>query len=127
MGNNLAAISKLRYRFKIVSSLCTLCCRDTSQLSTKELELLEEFFKLSEEELDGLYKKFRSASAGQKSLSRRKFSDIMNRCFPRTHKVVTDCNSNLDIIIIYFINNIFHRLILKNSFSNFMTSTKMEK
>ena len=95
-------------------------------MSTKELELLEEFFKLSEEELDGLYKKFRSASAGQKSLSRRKFSDIMNRCFPRTHKVNVTV-SNLDIIIIYLINNIFHRLILKNSFSNFMTSTKMEK
>ena len=97
-------------------------------MSTKELELLEEFFKLSEEELDGLYKKFRSASAGQKSLSRRKFSDIMNRCFPRTHKVTKNVTvSNLDIIIIYLINNIFHRLILKNSFSNFMTSTKMEK
>ena len=56
-------------------------------MSTKELELLEEFFQLSEEELDGLYQKFRGASDGQKSLSRRKFSDIMNRCFPRTHKV----------------------------------------
>ena len=87
----MAAISKLRYdcdlKLRLFNHFAALCCRDTSQLSTKELELLEEFFKLSEEELDGLYKKFRSASAGQKSLSRRKFSDIMNRCFPRTHKV----------------------------------------
>ena len=95
-------------------------------MSTKELELLEEFFKLSEEELDGLYKKFRSASAGQKSLSRRKFSDIMNRCFPRTHKVTKIVTATWKLFI-DFINNIFHRLILKNSFSNFMTSTKMEK
>ena len=51
------------------------------------LELLEEFFKLSEDEVEDLYKKFRTASDGQKSLSRRKFSDIMHRCFPRTHKV----------------------------------------
>ena len=79
-------------------------------MSTKELELLEEFFKLSEEELDGLYKKFRSASSGQKSLSRRKFSDIMNRCFPRTHKVTKNVTvSNLDIIIIYLINKLIKR------------------
>ena len=61
--------------------------REHGKLSAKELELLEEFFKLSEDEVGDLYKKFRSASDGQKSLSRRKFSDIMHRCFPRTHKV----------------------------------------
>ena len=51
--------------------------------------VLEDFLKLSESELEDLYKKFKNASDGEKSLSRRKFSDIMHRCFPRTHKVRT--------------------------------------
>ena len=78
-----------------------MCC----ELSKKEIELLEMFFKVSEDEdqvicfyrvvqnvsivlkLVELYKQFKRASDGQKTLSRRKFSDIMNQCFPRTHKV----------------------------------------
>ena len=61
--------------------------RENGKLSAKELELLEEFFKLSENQVEDLYKKFRISSDGEKSLSRRKFSDIMHQCFPRTHKV----------------------------------------
>lgn len=61
--------------------------REHGKLSAKELGLLEEFFKLSENEVEDLYKKFRTASDGEKSLSRRKFSNIMHQCFPRTHKV----------------------------------------
>ena len=61
--------------------------RENGKLSAKELELLEEFFKLSENKVEDLYKKFRISSDGEKSLSRRKFSDIMHQCFPRTHKV----------------------------------------
>ena len=74
--------------------------RENGKLSNKELELLEEFFKLSENEVENLYKKFRTASDGEKSLSRRKFSDIMHRCFPRTHKVGKNWK---DVILNYFI------------------------
>ena len=63
--------------------------REHGKLSAKELGLLEEFFKLSENEVEDLYKKFRTASDGEKSLSRRKFSNIMHQCFPRTHKAKT--------------------------------------
>ena len=32
---------------------------------------------------------FQAAGGGQSGISRRKFSEIMQQCFPRTHKVST--------------------------------------
>ena len=53
------------------------------------MKLLVELFHLPEEEILNVYQRFQSATKGEKSLNRRKFSDIMHQCFPRTHKVKT--------------------------------------
>ena len=81
---------------------------------------MEDFFKLSESELEDLYKKFRMASDGEKSLSRRKFSDIMHRCFPRTHKVRTlQC-------MVYFWGLVLGGLGLGRGLDNFILQSDLE-
>ena len=43
--------------------------------------------QMSNEEIRDTFLKFQVASKGGDSINRRKFSDIMHQCFPRTHKV----------------------------------------
>jgi len=60
--------------------------RDSCKLSQKDVEMFDEFNKLSDVQIEQLYRKFKGATNGEKSMNRRKFSDIMHECFPRTHK-----------------------------------------
>ena len=56
-------------------------------MSQKDVEMFDEFNKLSDIQIEQMYKKFKGATNGEKNMNRRKFSDIMHQCFPRTHKV----------------------------------------
>ena len=62
--------------------------RDSCKLSQKDVEMFDEFNKLSDVQIEQMYRKFKGATNGEKSMNRRKFSDIMHECFPRTHKVI---------------------------------------
>merc|ERR1719500_217769 len=48
--------------------------------------ILEEHNTLSKEEIKETFLKFQEASKGGDSINRRKFSNVMHQCFPRTHK-----------------------------------------
>ena len=74
--------------------------RENCQLSESEIKLLVELFHLPEQKILDVFKRFQSATKGEKSLNRRKFSDIMHQCFPRTHKVKTQ----KDLVFFYHNN-----------------------
>ena len=92
--------------------------RENCPVSAHEVKLLAEMFNLQADKINKVYTQFQSATKGEKSLTRRKFSDIMHQCFPRTHKVDwavhSDKNRGVTMMIIAMsgINNSY--LILFN-------------
>ena len=52
-----------------------------------DMNALGERTQLTKAEIKETFVKFQQASKGGDSISRRKFSNIMHQCFPRTHKV----------------------------------------
>ena len=60
---------------------------NTCSATILDMKVLEEHTHLTKEEIRETFSKFRDASKGGDSINRRKFSDIMHQCFPRTHKV----------------------------------------
>ena len=61
--------------------------RSSCGVSEGDVTLLGQMFQLTEEQIYKVYQQFKTATKGEKSITRRKFSDIMHQCFPRTHKV----------------------------------------
>merc|ERR1719250_237389 len=59
---------------------------NTCSATILDMKVLEEHTHLTKEEIRETFSKFRDASKGGDSINRRKFSDIMHQCFPRTHK-----------------------------------------
>merc|ERR1719343_63745 len=60
----------------------------TSSYGSPSLDMnaLGERAQLTKVEIKETFVKFQQASKGGDSISRRKFSNIMHQCFPRTHK-----------------------------------------
>merc|ERR1711970_760523 len=78
---------------------------NTCSATILDMKVLEEHTHLTKEEIRETFSKFRDASKGGDSINRRKFSNIMHQCFPRTHKTdledyvfkLYDLNSNKTI------------------------------
>ena len=59
----------------------------TCSLSPLDMKVLGEHTHLTTEQIKENFIKFQEASRGGDTITRRKFSGIMHKCFPRTHKV----------------------------------------
>merc|ERR1711892_477405 len=73
-----------------------------SSLSPRDMKVLGEHTHLNREQIKENFMKFKESTSGEDTISRRKFSNIMHQCFPRTHKTeledyifnLYDLNSN---------------------------------
>ena len=59
----------------------------SSVMEDRDMKLLGEQTKLSQEEIREQYIKFKGATSGGETITREMFSQIMHKCYPRTYKV----------------------------------------